>query len=409
MIAAEKTNYPVAVMCRVLGVSRTGFHNWERRAPSDRALTDAWLTEKIKQIHENSRGVYGVPRVHAELRMEHDVRVGRKRVARLMKAAGIAGVRPRKRWRTTIRIPGITPASDLVERQFKPVAPNVLWVADITYLRTGEGWLYLAAVQDAYSRQIVGWSMATHMRASLVVDALKMALARRRPDPGLIHHSDQGSQGGFKWSSQRLIERGCDGRAEASVDRALRPAMWSPGRPTAGRREDRVVFWLAVGDGMASVEAAKLAGVSEAVGVRWFREGGGMPTVTLAPLSGRYLSFAEREEIALLRAQKLGVREIARRVGRSPSTISRELRRNAGTRSGSLTYRGRAVARRPACPTTEASEARCRSAAAPLRAGSSLGCCAAAQRHTRRRTDGRVGWASSRTAQGPALGEVVEP
>jgi len=194
LIAAEKTSYPVAVMCRVLKVSRTGFYNWERRAPSDRALTDAWLTVKIKQIHDGSRGVYGVPRIHAELRMEHDVRVGRKRVARLMAAAGISGVRPRRRWRTTIRIPGITPASDLVERQFKPDRPNVLWVADITYLRTGEGWLYLAAVQDAYSRQIVGWSMATHMRSSLVVDALKMALARRRPHPGLIHHSDQGSQ-----------------------------------------------------------------------------------------------------------------------------------------------------------------------------------------------------------------------
>ena len=177
MIAAEKTNFPVAVMCRVLGVSRTGFHNWERRAPSDRALTDAWLTEKITQIHDGSRGVYGVPRIHAELRMEHDVRVARKRVARLMTVAGIAGVRPRKRFKTTIRIPGITPAKDLVERQFKPDKPNVLWVADITYLRTGEGWLYLAAVQDAYCRQIVGWSMATHMRASLVVDALKMALA----------------------------------------------------------------------------------------------------------------------------------------------------------------------------------------------------------------------------------------
>ncbi len=194
MIAAEKTNFPVAAMCRVLNVSRTGFHNWERRAPSDRALTDAFLTEKIRQIHDTSRGVYGVPRIHAELRMEHDVRVGRKRVARLMKAAGISGVRPRKRWRTTIRIPGVTPATDLVERQFRPDRPNVLWVADITYLRSGEGWLYLAAVQDVYSRQIVGWSMATHMRASLVVDALKMALARRRPDPGLIHHSDQGSQ-----------------------------------------------------------------------------------------------------------------------------------------------------------------------------------------------------------------------
>jgi putative transposase len=193
-IAAEKTNYPVAVMCRVFGVNRTGFHNWERRAPSDRALQDAWLTERIKQIHDASRGVYGAPRIHAELRLEHGVRVGRKRVARLMKAAGIAGVRPRKRWRTTIRIPGITPATDLVERQFRPTSPNVLWVADMTCLRTGEGWLYLAAVQDAHSRQIVGWSMATHMRASLVVDALQMALQRRRPGPGLIHHSDQGSQ-----------------------------------------------------------------------------------------------------------------------------------------------------------------------------------------------------------------------
>jgi putative transposase len=193
-IAAEKTNYPVAVMCRVFGVNRTGFHNWERRAPSDRALQDAWLTERIKQIHDASRGVYGAPRIHAELRLEHGIRVGRKRVARLMKAAGISGVRPRKRWKTTIRIPGISPATDLVERQFRPNSPNVLWVADITHLRTGEGWLYLAAVQDTYSRQIVGWSMTTHMRSTLVVDALQMALSRRRPGPGLIHHSDQGSK-----------------------------------------------------------------------------------------------------------------------------------------------------------------------------------------------------------------------
>jgi putative transposase len=159
LIAAEKTTYPVAVMCRVLGVNRTAFHNWERRALSDRALTDAWLEEKIKRIHEHSRGVYGAPRIHAELRIERDVGVGGKRVARLMRAAGISGVRPRKRWRTTIRIPGITPATDLVERQFRPDSPNVLWIADITYLRTGEGWLYLAAVQDAYSRAIVGWSI----------------------------------------------------------------------------------------------------------------------------------------------------------------------------------------------------------------------------------------------------------
>lgn len=193
MIAAEKNNYPVATMCRIFGLNRTAFHNWQARAPSDRALQDLWLTEKIKTIHQDSRGVYGAPRIHAELRLEYGIRVGRKRVARLMAAAGIAGVRPRKRRFTTIRVPGVEPASDLVCRQFRPIEPDRLWVADITYLRTGEGWLYLAAVQDAYSRLIVGWSMATHMRSTLVIDALRMALARRRPPPGLIHHSDQGS------------------------------------------------------------------------------------------------------------------------------------------------------------------------------------------------------------------------
>ena len=124
-----------------------------------------------------------------------------------------------------------------------------------------------------------------------------------------------------------------------AAERTGRPVMRSPGRPPAGRREHRVRFWKAIARGVSTVEAAVEAGVSAIVGVRWFREGGGMPSVSLAPVSGRYLSFAEREEIALLRAQRLGVREIARRVGRSPSTISRELRRNAGTRTGSLTYR----------------------------------------------------------------------
>jgi putative transposase len=193
-IAAEKTGYPVAVMCRALEVNRTSFHDWERRAPSERALTDAWLTEKIKQIHAAKRNVYGAPRIHAELRMAHGIRVGRKRVERLMKAAGISGLVPKKRGRTTIRVPGVRVADDLVERQFQPAAPNVLWLADITYLRSWEGWLYLAAVQDAYSRAIVGWSMAEHMRSELVTDALRMAVHRRRPDPGLVHHSDQGSQ-----------------------------------------------------------------------------------------------------------------------------------------------------------------------------------------------------------------------
>jgi putative transposase len=181
-------------MCRALSVKRSSFYAWERRPPSDRALEDAWLTEKIKQLHRASRGVYGSPRSHAELRLRDDVRVSRKRVERLMRAAAISGLAPRRRRRTTIRVQGVRVADDLVERRFRPPAPNLLWLADITYLRTWEGWLYLAAVQDAYSRAIVGWSMAEHMRAQLVVDALAMALARRRPERGLIHHSDQGSQ-----------------------------------------------------------------------------------------------------------------------------------------------------------------------------------------------------------------------
>ena len=119
----------------------------------------------------------------------------------------------RKRGRTTIRVPGVRVADDLVERRFRPAEPNVLWIADITYLRTWEGWLYLAAVQDAYSRAIVGWSMAEHMRRELVIDALQMALHRRRPGPGLVYHSDQGSHGGFTRSSQHLDVRSCDGQA----------------------------------------------------------------------------------------------------------------------------------------------------------------------------------------------------
>jgi putative transposase len=193
-ISAEKARTPVSLACRWLGVSRSGYYEWAGRSPSDRALTDAWLTERIRTIHRAHRGVYGASRIHADLRLAHGVRVSRKRVERLMRAAGISGLVRRKRGRTTIRVPGVRVADDLVERQFRPAGPNQLWVADVTYLRTWEGWLYLAAVQDAYSRAIVGWSMAEHMRAELVVDALQMAVNRRRPEPGLIHHSDQGSQ-----------------------------------------------------------------------------------------------------------------------------------------------------------------------------------------------------------------------
>jgi putative transposase len=126
--------------------------------------------------------------------MAHGIHVGRKRVERLMRQAAISALVPKKRGKTTIRVPGVRVCDDLVERQFRPGGRDRLWVADITYLPTWDGWLYLAAVQDAYSRKIVGWAMADHMRSELVVDALKMALARRKPKRGLIHHSDQGSQ-----------------------------------------------------------------------------------------------------------------------------------------------------------------------------------------------------------------------
>lgn len=192
-IAAEKASYSISLMCRVLGVSRSGFHAWGRRAPSDRALTDAWLIERLTRIHQESRGTYGVRRIHAALRQQ-GIHVGRKRVERLMRAQRLSGAVPRKRPRTTIRVPGVRAADDLVLRDFAPSAANQLWVADIKYIPTAVGWLYLAAVIDCFSRRVVGWSMRDDLRAQLVVDALEMAVARRRPQPGLVHHSDQGSQ-----------------------------------------------------------------------------------------------------------------------------------------------------------------------------------------------------------------------
>ena len=192
-VAARKAEHPVKTMCRVLGVSRSGFHAWERRSPCRRELDDRVLVERIGAIHRRSRGTYGARRVHAELAHE-GVSVGRKRVERLMRRARLSGLVKRRRGRTTVRVPGVRCAPDLVERDFAPRAPDRLWVADITYVRTWEGWLYLAAVVDCFSRRVVGWSLADHMRAELVVDALEMAVARRRPHAGLVHHSDQGSQ-----------------------------------------------------------------------------------------------------------------------------------------------------------------------------------------------------------------------
>ena len=193
-IRAEEADFPIAFMCRRLGVSRSGYYAWRQRTPSARALADRGLTATIRLVHERSRGTYGAPRIHAELAEVHGLRCGRKRVARLLRAAGLVGVCRGRRRGTTRRDPAAAPAADLVRRDFRAAAPDRLWVADLTYLPTLAGFLYLAVVLDAFSRRIVGWAMATHLRAELVVAALEMALRRRRPAPGLIHHSDHGSQ-----------------------------------------------------------------------------------------------------------------------------------------------------------------------------------------------------------------------
>ena len=195
-VEAEKANYRVHTMCRALKVSKSGFYGWRERPLSARAKADAVLSERIEHIHRDSRGTYGAPRIHFELRAL-GLRCARKRVARLMRGAGLYGCGGRRRKvRTTRRAQPerIPPAADLVKRNFAPEAPDRLWVADITYIRSWEGWLYLSFILDTFSRRIVGWSMSNHLRTELVLDALNMSLYNRRPAPGLIHHSDRGSQ-----------------------------------------------------------------------------------------------------------------------------------------------------------------------------------------------------------------------
>jgi putative transposase len=193
-IEAERADHGVALMCRVLQVSRSGFYAWRTRPISRRSVADGGLSATISEIHTRSRGTYGSPRVHAELAEDHGVRCGRKRVARLMRQAGLVGCHRRRAQRTTHRDDTAVPAADLVHRTFAVSAPDRLWVADITYLPTWQGFLYLAVVLDVFSRQVVGWAMADDLRSALVVAALEMALWRRRPAAELIHHSDRGAQ-----------------------------------------------------------------------------------------------------------------------------------------------------------------------------------------------------------------------
>jgi putative transposase len=193
-IETEKAYFPVAFLCRALGVSPSGYYAWRKRPPAAHAVADAALSTSIGQIHAASRGTYGAPRIHAELAEVYKIPCGRKRVARLMRAAGLVGVCRRRAVRTTRREEAAAVSDDLVRRAFTASAPNRLWVADITYLPTWQGFLYLAVVLDVFSRRVVGWAMADHPRTELVLDALELAVWDRRPAPGLVHHSDHGCQ-----------------------------------------------------------------------------------------------------------------------------------------------------------------------------------------------------------------------
>ena len=188
----NQAEHNIGTMCRVLEISPSGYYAWKGRSASKRAVSDAALLEGIRSIHEDSRGTYGAPRIHAELK-DAEIFVGRKRVARLMKQAGLVGVSRRRFVKTTSRSPDQRAAPDLVQRDFTASAPDELWVADITYIPTWAGFLYLAVVLDAWSRKIVGWRMANHLRAELVLDALEMAIRQRQP-VDVVHHSDRGTQ-----------------------------------------------------------------------------------------------------------------------------------------------------------------------------------------------------------------------
>ncbi|MGA8709502.1 MAG: IS3 family transposase [Steroidobacteraceae bacterium] len=218
----NQATHSVGKMCRVLGISRSGFYAWVERPMCLRKRFDLLLTGKIAAIHRRSRDTYGAPNIHAELADDHGIRVGRKRVARLMRTAGLKGATLRRYVVTTTSDSQAQKPMDLVERQFYAMAPDRLWVADITYIPTWAGFLYLAMVLDVYSRKIVGWAMDTHLKTELILQALEMAIVQRQPS-GVIHHSDRGCQGDFQRSSQHLTKGG---------------VVWDDHQGGLGRRQD---------------------------------------------------------------------------------------------------------------------------------------------------------------------------
>jgi putative transposase len=192
-VKANQATHSVRVMCRLLKLSKSGFYAWDRRPMSARKRADIGLTVRIRAIYRRSRDTYGAPNIHAELADDHGIHVGRKRVARLMRAAGLRGASLRKFVVTTLSDTRNPQPTDLVERRFYAERPNRLWVADLTYVPTWSGFLYLAVVLDVFSRKVVGWAMENHLRTELVLAAIDMAITMRRPR-SVIHHSDHGCQ-----------------------------------------------------------------------------------------------------------------------------------------------------------------------------------------------------------------------
>ena len=231
-IAREKACYPVALMCRVLKVSRAGYYAWGKRPTAPQAQEDQRLGLEIAAIYHENRGRYGSPRVHFELR-ERGQRTARKRVARLMRTAGLRAREPRRFRCTTDSRHGLAIKQNLLDRQFTMPTANRGWVADITYLWTLEGWLYLAVILGLFSRRVVGWALNERLERGIVLDALKMALQHRHPPQGLLHHSDRGSQGEFKPSSQHLERGNCDDYSKAPF-RSMRASTIAVAGPTFG-------------------------------------------------------------------------------------------------------------------------------------------------------------------------------
>ncbi len=228
-IRAERATYPITILCRVLHVARSAYYAWARRGVSARTTADEALAQQVAAAHARSRRTYGAPRIHAELRAQ-GTRCARKRVARLMRAAGLTGCHRRRRVRTTVADPTRPPAPNLVARAFTASAPNRLWIGDITYVATQEGWLYLAVLVDVASRRVVGWAMADHLRAELALDALTMALRARRPGAGLVHHTDRGGQYTAATYRAALAARGitCSmSRAGECLDNAMAESFFA--------------------------------------------------------------------------------------------------------------------------------------------------------------------------------------